>query len=276
MTPPTKYGMISDVHHDPRIVPVAIDVLKKLGADKLILNGDIGERQSSLQGSQDYVAVILKAVGESGLESYVQPGSHETVGAFQPVLSHFAEQYPNIINTFEVPKVENPDHHLVFLPGSDFVCGGEYQIGANETVPSGLYIETEKGIVPYNPQAHQKLMANGEFKGLMQYVNMLDLKKLVSDGDKTVAVCHVPRKFDAIEGAVDVAYFGEKEDGKVLPGAAVEQMIKQKYGNIPADQIRIIAAANGLTLKEENRGSEDLAGIYKELGITKAVSGHFH
>ncbi len=272
----TKYGVISDVHQDPRIVPIAIDVLKRLGAEKLILNGDIGERQRTLQASQDYVAVILDAVGKSGLEAYVQPGSHETVGAFQPILTHFNGKYSNLISAFDVPKVEREDHHLVFLPGSDFVCGGEYQIGSNKEIPSGLYIPTEHGLMSYSQQAYQALMAQGTFKGLMQYVNMHDLKNLVNDGEKTIVVCHVPRKFDSVDGAVDVAYFGEKADGSVIPGVAVEGMIRKQFGNVSDADVRLIAARNGLTLKNENRGNQDLRNLYAELGIRKAVSGHFH
>ena len=272
----THYGVISDVHQDPRIVPVTIEVLKRLGAEKLLINGDIGERQRSLQASQDYVAVILDAVGKSGLEAYVQPGSHETVGAFQPVLEYFEGKYPNLIDTFKTPKVENGDHHLVFLPGSDFVCGGEYQIGSNEEIPSGLYIPTAQGITPYDPKVHQELMAQGQFRGLLQYVNMHDLKRQVNDGGKTIVVCHVPRKFDSVDGAVDVAYFAEQTDGSVIPGVAVEGMIRKQYGNVSDDELRLIAASNGLTLKEENRGNGDLRNLYAELGVTKAVSGHFH
>jgi Icc-related predicted phosphoesterase len=271
-----KYGIISDVHHDPRIVPVTIDVLKKLGAEKLILNGDIGERQRSLQASQDYVAVILDAVSKSGLETYVQPGSHETVGAFKPVLENFKSKNSNLVDTLETTKVENKDHHLVFLPGSDFVCGGEYKIGSNEEIPSGLYIPTGQGMIPYNQKVHKTLMAQGQLRGLLQYVNMHDLKKQVNDAEKTIVVCHVPRKFDSIDGAVDVAYFGEKADGSVIPGVVIEEMIRKQYGNVSDDEMRIIAASNGLTLKEENRGNEDLRDLYVELGITKAVSGHFH
>jgi hypothetical protein len=53
---------------------------------------------------------------------------------------------------------------------------------------------------------HQALMTQGQFRGLLQYVNMHDLKSLVSDSKKTIVVCHVPRKFDLIDGAVDVVY----------------------------------------------------------------------
>ena len=93
MVKETKYGVISDVHSDPRVVPVAIDTLKRYGAERLLVNGDIGNQQRSLQDSQNYVAFILDSIGKSGLESFVQPGSHETLLAFGPVLDHFAGQY---------------------------------------------------------------------------------------------------------------------------------------------------------------------------------------
>jgi hypothetical protein len=271
-----KYGVISDVHHHPKLVSVAIDILKKLGAEKLILNGDIGEVQKSLQASQDYVEVILDAVGKSEIDVFVQPGSHETLRAFQPVMDYFKEKYSNLISTFDTPKIENENHHLVFLPGSDFTCGGEYQIGSNKKIPSGLYISTENELVPYNSKVHQELINQGEFRGLLQYSNMYDLKKLVNYPEKTIVICHIPRKFDSINGAVDVAYFGETEDGNVIPGNAIEEMIKKQYGIVSDEKIRIITASNGLTLKEENRGNEELKNLYVELGITKAVSGHFH
>lgn len=272
----TRYGIISDVHKDPRIVAFAIDILKRIGIEKLILNGDIGERKNTLQESLDYVAVILEAAGKFGLETYVQPGSHETFGAFHPVLDHFKGKYKNLISTFEVPKVESNDHHLVFLPGSDFVCGGEYLIGNNENIPTGLYIPLNDGLMPYDKTAHKTLIQQGIFQGLIYYVNMNELKKLVNDGDKTIIVCHVPRKFDSVDDAVDVAYFGEKSNGSVIPGVIVEEMIRQKYGNISSNDVKLIAASSGISLKTENRGNEYLRKLYKELGITKSVSGHFH
>ena len=162
------------------------------------------------------------------------------------------------------------------MPGSDFVCGGEYQIGSDEEIPSGLYLPTDHGIIPYTAESHQVLLAQGEFRGLMQYSNTHDLKKLVNDGEKTVVVCHVPRKFDSVDGAVDVAYFAEKADGSVVPGIVVEEMIRNQFGQVSDDEMKNIVAANGFTLKEENRGNADLTNLYADLGITKAVSGHFH
>ena len=250
-----NYGIISDIHKDPRIIHPTLEILTDLGAEKLIVNGDIGERMNSLEDTQKYTAGILDALGKSEKECFIQPGSHETVGAFQPVLDAFCEKYPNLISALKVPKVENGNHHLVFLPGSDFVCGGEYQIGNDENIETGLY-KTQSGF--------------------LHYQNMNDLRNLVSNGEKTISICHVPRKFDRVEGAVDVAYFAENSDGSIIPGVVLENQIRQKYGKISDEKVKQIASDNGLNLREENRGNEGLRDLYNELGITKAVSGHFH
>ena len=102
----------------------AIDVLKSQGVEKLLVNGDIGNQRNTLKESQDYVAFILDSVGKSGLESFVQPGSHETLLGYGPVIEHFAGKYGNIIDATEMARVEQKGHDLVFLPGSDFSCGG--------------------------------------------------------------------------------------------------------------------------------------------------------
>jgi hypothetical protein len=61
-----------------------------------------------------------------------------------------------------------------------------------------------------------------------------------------------------------------------MPGIALEETIKKQLGNVPPTVIKNFALQNGWTLKRENRGNEDLKNLYSELGITKAVSGHFH
>lgn len=264
------------MHHDPRIVAPAIEVLKGLGAQKIIANGDIGERQRTLEASQAYVASVLKALGESGLESRISTGSHETVAAFEPVFQHFSEKYPNLVSVFKEPKIEEKDHHVAFLPGSDFVCGGEYLIGNNEAIPTGLYLQLEDRLHPYSPEALQLLQPTGQLRGILRYINPKDLKKLVTEPEKTIVVCHVPRRFEGKE-AVDVAYFSERPDKKVIPGAVVEAMLRQKYGaGVRTEEIPLLAIKEGLELRRENRGNERLRELYEELGITKAVSGHFH
>ncbi len=247
----TKYGVISDVHEDPRIVPTAIETLRQRGAEKLLVNGDIGERMSNLEQSQAHTTFILESIGKSGLESYVQPGSHETVEGYQPVINHFSEQYPNIHDATQNQKLEQTNHHLVFLPGSDFLCNGQYQIGNDKDIETGLY-NTKNGPI--------------------FYFNMQDLKQLVTHPEKTIVVCHVPRKFDNLETCVDVAEFGEAEHpfrmrGNLIPGKSVFPLpIAQQF----------VDKGYPITLKKENRGNEDLRDLYQELGITKAVTGHFH
>jgi Icc-related predicted phosphoesterase len=273
MTNETNYGVISDVHQDPRIVPATIEVLKKLGAEKLLINGDIGNQQRTLEDSQNYVAFILDSIGKSGLESYVQPGSHETLLAFGPVMDTFADKYSNLIDTTKIPKAEQKGHNLIFLPGSDFLCGGEYQIGNHEQIPSGRYIQTQKGLMQFEEFGqYVGAIQQGIAQGAMQYANMNDLRKLVNDPDKSIVVCHVPRKFDNLEYAVDMAEFGEATEKFNLNGNDVEQ---GSVFPLPVAQ-QIVQAGYPVEIRQENRGNKDLKSLYEELGINKAVSGHFH
>jgi len=278
----TKYGVISDVHHDPRVVPVAIDVLKSLGIEKLLVNGDIGEPQKTLKDSQNYTASILDSIGKSGLESYVQPGSHETYGAYMPVVEYFSDRYSNIIDAIKIPKVEFNDHHLVFLPGSDWnTPHGEFTIGNNEELQTGEYVKMGENLIPLEFFDNTKLLQLVRSNGVLHYQNMGDLRNIVTDPDKTIVVCHVPRRFGNIDKCVDMAYFAEKVDGAkvdgaVMPGIFVEQGIRSKFGNVPYETVEQIAKQNGLTLKRENRGNNQLRDLYEELGVRKSVTAHFH
>lgn len=275
MNAPTIYGVISDIHRDPKIIKPAIDTLVKEGAQKLLINGDIGEPQPTLQASQDYIARILQTVAESGLESFVQPGSHETVNAFMPVLSYFAEVYPNIVNVFEQPSVAGSNHCLAFLPGSDWTAGGEFTIG-NEDIETGTYLKSKEGLVPYSPENAKILSTTEPDVGVIHYQNMNDLDSRVREPEKTVVICHVPRKFSDPRIGIDMAYFAETADGLIIPGEYVDMKIRQSEGNISREEISRVAQQRGLKLKTENRGNEALGLLYDKLGVQRAVSGHFH
>lgn len=277
----TKYGVISDVHQNPGVVPVAIDVLKRLGAQKLLVNGDIGNHQRNLEESQNYIAFILDAIGKSGLESFVQPGSHETIGAYAPVIDYFTNKYPNIVDVLKTPKSEQTGHDLVFLPGSDFLCGGEYSLNGQEDLPTDSYIRTGKGLVSASFDQYMALRFGPSMgldksfypiSGFFHNTNMNDLKKLVSAPEKTIVVCHVPRRFANLETCVDVAEFGEAEKNFDLQGRSVEQ---GSVFPLPIAK-QIVQAGYPVKIKKENSGNADLAKLYRELGITKAISGHFH
>jgi hypothetical protein len=188
-------------------------------------------------------------------------------------MDHLSKKYSNLIDTAKNQKVEQNGHHLVFLPGSDFLCGGEYQIGNNSNLPSGRYLKTEKGLVEFDDLGqYLRALQNGTAYGAIQYSNMQDLKKLVTAPEKTIVVCHVPRKFNGLENCVDMAEFGEVTKDFILQGELVEK------GSVYPLQIASQIAKHGypVEIKKENRGNADLAKLYDEIGIEKAVSGHFH
>lgn len=257
--------------------------MKKQGAEKLLVNGDIGIRGENIKESQRYSAFILESIGKSGLESFVQPGSHETLLGFQPVIEYFGDKYDNLFTISNPLKLKGQGHDLVFLPGSDFFCGGEYHIGNDAQIPSDTYVQGEKGIRPIDLETYMKVISSGQsdklelgsIKGIISYNSMNEIKNLVERPEKTIAVCHVPRKFKDIENCVDVAEFGEAtqkfqlrdgqivEKGSVFPIEVAKRLHQEGY----AVQVQ---------LKRANRGNKDLANLYDEIGITKGVNGHFH
>ncbi len=273
MSKETKYGVISDIHEDPRIIIPAIQALKSLGAEKLLVNGDIGGWYGNFQESQDYTAFILQEIAKSGLEAYVQPGSHEPLLIYGPVVEHFSNKFKDQdIDATKVPKVEHNGHTLVFLPGSDFLCKGEYRIGNQEGIPTGKYIQTPERLLQFNAWQEGISAVQQKIGKPMYYGNMHDLKDHVSQPETAIVVCHVPRKFNNIEESVDMAEFGEAIIDFPLQG----KMIRR--GSIYPIQTakKIHEAGYPVALKKENRGNKDLARLYDELGITKSVTGHFH
>jgi len=240
----TKYGIISDIHKNPRVVPFALEVLKEKGAEKLIVNGDLGD-------DPDSMAYTIDSIGKSGLEAYIHPGSHERLSDYEPAIEFFTEKYPNIVSTLLHQKIENNGYHLVFLPGSDLCCRGNYIIDDPGERASGFYRTKD---------------------GPIRLINMQDLRKLVTAPDKTVLVCHVPRKFDSLEYGVDVTNFGEANlefilGGKRIPAGAIFPI---------EDAYKILLLDGPVIIRHENRGNEALRELYDELGISKAINGHFH
>lgn len=270
----TKYGIISDIHENVGAVPIAIDVLKQNGAENVLVNGDVADKQKTLKESQNHIAFVLDSLGKSGLESFVQPGSHESLFSFSPVIDYFADKYDNLINVERISHVKQNGHQLIFLPGSDWPCkGGEYHIGNHKEIPSARYIQTEKGLVQFDEiEQYVNAINKGIAEGAIQYANISEIKELVDEPDKAIVVCHIPRKFNGLENCVDVAEFGEAQENFKLDDNDVE-----KYSVFPlpvAQQIVKIGAP--VKIKKENRGNKDLTNLYDEIGIKKAVSGHFH
>ncbi len=269
----TKYGIISDIHKDPRIVIPAIKILKSKGVDAFLVNGDICHLDDNLQATADYAGFILTNFAKSDIETYVQPGSHEPIVVYDQAMNFFEDKFSNIFNAVNIPFIEGDDHRIVFIPGSDYLCGGEYQIGNNK-IPTGRYVNVgENGdeLVKCNGwEQHLEAIAR-HGKGFY-YSNINDLKSSVKNPDKTIVVCHVPRKFDNVENCVDMAEFGLVTSDFELNDRHVE-----KDSIFPIDAARkVVSLGAPVELKRENRGNLDLKKLYNELGIKKAVSGHFH
>ncbi len=259
----TTYGIISDIHGaPPQLVALAMKILQSEGeATSFIFNGDIAGEQFCGQNKIDednYIATILNEAAKTGLEIYVQPGSHEELAHFDPPVQILSRRYGNIINVLEHPKIEKDDHCLVFLPGSD--------IAAGNTIFSGYRLDNIN-----DPSGYYRIRGP-QGTGLLRITSMNDLRKYVNDPEKTIVVSHIPRYFDNLETAVDMAEFGEAA-------------LNFKVGDQPIGQGSIFPApvamqlqqrGHPIRLRKENRGNTDLRQLYEELGITKAISGHFH
>lgn len=267
----TKYGVLSDIHQNPGNVPLAVNVLKELGAEKLLVNGDVVDNQKALKETQDRLAFVLDSVGKSGLEAFVQPGSHESLLGYVPVLNYFADKYENIFDVQSIGPVEENGHQLVFVPGSDWVSGGQFLFGTE--LPSGKYMKIENQLYSFEDlSSYANALNQGIVQNAFQYANINDIRNCIKSPEKTIVVCHVPRKFSNLEASVDMAEFGEVlqdfsfDNGKIEKGSVFPIQLARKF----------FEAGAPVVLKKENRGNEGLKNLYEELGITKAVSGHFH
>lgn len=288
----TKYGIISDIHKNPEQIHNAVEELQGEGVDAIILNGDIGDHIESqdpsvderfdVKATQKNTANILRAVAKTGLTTYVQPGSHETILGFLPVIEYFEEKYPNIKNLLRKQFVKQQDHDLLFLPGSFETTTGEF--GLNHQISTGLYlvisdgnnqvIEKVEGIKDLVDKANNTYF--GRRIGEISFQNINDAYNLVKRPERTVAICHVPARSNAKDEGIDHAVFEASADGRVRPAFIAKKELEKTHGRLSDNDFFLIAAKQGLTIKRENVGNERLRDLYESLGITKQVSGHIH
>jgi predicted phosphodiesterase len=306
-TKPTIYGVISDIHDDPDILIPALAEFKKHDVERLLVNGDIGEDKGDIEKTREHTARILDYLTKSNLDSYVQPGSHETLLGYGIVVKAYSDKHSNIHDTtkLENQKIENNGHTLAFLPGSDFLAGGQYQL-ANGKVPSGLYIPTGQGLHSLDNLEEYVVLCNQNKQELplVKIQNINDLEELVTSPDNTIVVCHVPRKFYNSDMGVDMAHFGivkehfkaefiQYDDGEVQaiisngkngknitrPKNIVNKS-KSEYtidSILPLTNAKLLQDAGApIQINIQNRGNDELRKLYEKIGITKSVSGHFH
>lgn len=287
-----KYGIVSDIHEDPRLIIPALARFKELGVGRLVLNGDVQEFMGEAKRTQDFLAFVLAAAVKSGLDTFVMPGGHEVYPLFDSVVSHFAGKNDNIFSVSEVSKIKGDDHDVVLVPGSDVVAGpGEYELG--DGLQTGLYMKLEEGVIRAEHVKGAGVKSE-DFRGFLSYQNINDLAELVDRPERTIVFCHVPRRFDGLVDAVDEAEFGVAaedfsvdmvlyDDGEVQFGSILKPMKGRTARKFGKGSFFMLALARDLKragcpveLRKENKGNSGLKSVYGGLGITKAVSGHFH
>lgn len=272
MAKKTLYGVISDFHHHGRLIPAAVEVLISLGAEKIIMNGDLGNQKSGVKETQDSFARMFEYMGARGIETIVQPGGHETLDSFEPVIEYYSDKYCNIIDAKKNQLIESNGHKIVFLPGSDYLCGGDYRIIDDVNIPTGRYKEIRNDIKNESPEGCTEKKDSSTNGRAISYFNMNDLRQFVKVPDKTIAVCHIPRKFEDISVCVDTAIYGRaKEDFYFC-----EQYIEKGFVFLYSTAKRLMKKGYPVKIQEENRGNESLGKLFSELGIKKAINGHFH
>lgn len=267
----TKYGVISDIHGNDDYLESVFDEFECNDVDELIVNGDIVDRYNTLNETQDHLAYIIGNIAEKGLRTFVQPGSHETILAYEPVVEHMKEEYSNVFDTKDLEILDKTDHDVLFLPGSDFLAGGEYKLG--DELPTGSYVlKNDKAMKYENWQKYLQLAREDKVDGSISYKNYEDLKDIVRDPEKSVVFCHVPRKFEELENGVDMAEFGESKETFTYNGKTIGRgtVFPKQHAS------KLKGLGYPVELKEENRGNDGLKEVFEKLNLKKAVSGHFH
>lgn len=263
MSQETCYGVICDIHGAKDMVPKAAKILKNKGADCLVLNGDLADTLPTMEENKAAIAYVVEEAAKTGLDVYVQPGGHESFKAYFSALRKVSEEYSNVHDCLkpENQKIDRGSHQIVFLPGSDVQFGGEFRIICDEGISSGLYA------------------LNMQDSYLS---NMNDLKTLVDKPEATLVFCHIPPRFENLKEGIDLIEFGRVikdfnlNEIKLTEGQAEDLIIPK--GKLIRIGIATKLYNQGLPVEliRENRGNKDLRKTYKELGIKKAVSGHFH
>ena len=246
------YGIISELHKsDIHCVPLALHVFKREEVNALILNGDLIGEQSGNK-PKEYFATVLDQVGKSGLETYILPGSHEPLLIFGPILDTYCAKYANLVDTTKISKVDHSDHSLVFIPGSD--SQGEFHTGV-EPIKTGKYVHFRSELLSFNSWEECVEALQKGFENPVYYTNLNDLKRMITQPERTIVVSHVPRRFHNLETGVDMADFGVLTEPFTLKEAGSEQHLPQGLIAPYHDALYLKKRNASIEFKKENRGS---------------------
>ena len=270
------YGVISDVHHNPKFVKRAIDVLKDLGARMLIVAGDISRPMKTVEDEFAYTGYIVKALGDSGLESYIIPGCCDKIGPLASSIAYFKDKYKNIIDCVSIAKVQSKDHELVFLPGADFSLDGEYLFGTNPMMSTGRYALSDGGYEEFPGWSeYNKRKNEGTAYGVMHYTNLHEMEKYVTDPERTVLVSHVPPFCNWVDNRIDEGYYCPSRFASNPDSMYFDVELINLERKVEQDDLERVSEKYKIAI-ETKSGSRGLRSACEHLGLSKCVSGHFH
>lgn len=251
-----------------------------------MINGDIGNHHTyNRELNTDNIHYVFLKLKDSGLLTYFQPGSHESIEYYGDYVQHFSKRYASKI--FDVLTLNDPivfgDYNLVFLPGSETTSNGDYLLNCKDSdgnfLKTGYWIETtdrKMYEISLGDLISKRIRNVDKVKRFFHNKNSYDLLKTVTKPEKTIVICHDPRRFDNLETCVDYADFGQAtesfelyENGRKLAitkGAIFPYELALGYSNL----------GHPIEVKHENRGSLVLKDVFDELGIKFAISDHFH
>ena len=262
-----KLGIITCLHGNLKAAKALAKFYSKSDVDAIIFNGDTNK-----DGDENSIYMVLKHFKKIKKPTYITPGSHETYSGYKNSFKKIKNNYIKDCTLSKNRKIKLKGYHLVFLPGSDVKVydAGFQLIGSKSHWLKRLKRLTKKYGNPY--------------EGIIDFFHIDEIKKYVTDPNKTVLICHVPPRFFK-KNSIDVAKFGRPKRSFNLKtkDVAKKLRIRIKSTKIDKDSIFIIKKARKLIKKgypievvTKNVGNIYLKRIIKKLKIKKFICGHIH
>ena len=235
-------GILSDFHTELTSTKTLIEQIMLHNPDAIILNGDLGDPK---QGKK--IKQIFKIVSRFKGLIFVQPGSHEDQKSYYEAL----KSYPKFIDCTKQQKHTIKGYDLIFLPGSDIgITGAEFKILSRPLK---------------------------NLKKELKFFFLQDLKKLITDPEKTILIAHIPPRCITPNG-IDFAFFGKVKQAFIGLNEKNMPIIQSEKGSIFPLSYGLHLKMQGFPIKivQQNVGNIGLAKLLEEKKITKFICGHIH
>ncbi len=271
----TKYGVLADYQGDPSRLNALVRAMENEGVDAYIWNGIEAE-------SPELIFRALQEVAQTGKPVFAQPGSHEPMAWWEPVMQIAQQHYSNVTDATKKPWHDGEGHRLVFMPGSDVQAGaGQYHLAAG-MIP-GDYLRTQEGMQRLTPEEFSRALQHPQLSQQLIHVHPMEsLEQLVRDEEgkvtpqNTILVSHVPPRFSGKKG-VDYAFFGQDlEQQGIVPGEFLEGFVRTLVGDAALSVVTYQVWKIGYKLKHDNVGNKTLSSTMRRSGVTKAITSHIH